>query len=81
MVRAERGPSLHLPERLAYWRTDHAHQLTGHLIESFAAQLDFRRALEIFRPDPAGRRRGCGAPGGADIEDEMLSRWGGRMFA
>jgi len=39
---------LHLPERLATWRTDHAHQLTSRLLESFAAQLDFRRTLEIF---------------------------------
>ena len=39
---------LHLPERLATWRVDHQHQLTGQLVESFAAHLDFRRTLEIF---------------------------------
>jgi len=39
---------LHLPEPLATWRTEHAHQLTEQLLESFAAQLDFRRTLEIF---------------------------------
>ena len=39
---------LHLPEPLATWRAEHAHQLTDQLLESFAAQLDFRRTLEIF---------------------------------
>ena len=39
---------LHLPERLATWRTDHAHQLTAQLLYSFATHLDFRRTLEIF---------------------------------
>jgi hypothetical protein len=39
---------LHLPETLAHWRTHHAGQLTEQLLESFAAQLDFRRTLEIF---------------------------------
>jgi hypothetical protein len=46
---------LHLPESLAHWRTHHAGQLTEQLLESFAAQLDFRRTLEIFaRTLPAG---------------------------
>jgi hypothetical protein len=39
---------LHLPERLATWRADYAHQLTQQLVESFATHLDFRRTLEIF---------------------------------
>jgi hypothetical protein len=39
---------LHVPERLATWRTDHAHQLTAQLLDSFATHLDFRRTLEIF---------------------------------
>jgi hypothetical protein len=39
---------LHVPERLAIWRTDHAGQLTTQLLESFASHLDFRRMLEIF---------------------------------
>ena len=39
---------LHLPEQLATWRTDHAHQLTTQLLNSFATHLDFRRTLEIF---------------------------------
>ena len=37
-----------MPERLATWRTDHAHQLTAQLLDSFATHLDFRRTLEIF---------------------------------
>ena len=46
---------LHLPETLAHWRTHHAGQLTEQLLELFAAQLDFRRTLEIFaRTLPAG---------------------------
>ena len=52
---AVKCPWLHLPERLACWRTDHAHQLTDQLVESFAAQFDFRRTLDIFaRTLPAG---------------------------
>ena len=39
---------LHLPERLTTWRTDHAHQLTAQLLDSFETHLDFRRTLEIF---------------------------------
>jgi macrocin-O-methyltransferase TylF-like protien/glycosyl transferase family 2 len=39
---------LHLPEKLATWRTDHAHQLTEQLLDSFATHLDFRRTVEIF---------------------------------
>ncbi len=39
---------LHLPERLAIWRTGHAHQLTERLLNSFTTHLDFRRTLEIF---------------------------------
>ena len=46
---------LHVPEMLAHWRADHAGHLTEQLLESFAAQLDFRRVLEIFaRTLPAG---------------------------
>ncbi len=39
---------LHLPERLATWRTDYAHQLTEQLLNSFTTHLDFRRTLDIF---------------------------------
>jgi O-methyltransferase len=46
---------LHVPELLAAWRTDHDHQLTDQLLESFASHLDFRRTLDIFaRTLPAG---------------------------
>jgi O-methyltransferase len=52
---ATQGAWLHLPEMLAHWRTHHASQLTEELLESFVAQLDFRKTLAIFaRTLPTG---------------------------
>ena len=77
---------LHLPEPLATWRTDHAHQLTEQLLESFAAQLDFRRTLEIFARTlprdvaaavlPAARTRRAGRylAGAAECHAQQPSR-------
>jgi glycosyltransferase involved in cell wall biosynthesis len=38
----------HEPERLAWYRFEHARQLTTSLVESFVAYRDFRKVMEIF---------------------------------
>ena len=72
---------LHLPERLATWRTHHAHQLTAQLVELLRVPSRFPQDARDLRPDVASRRRGHRPARGAGATDEALSRRRGRMPA
>ena len=71
---------LHLPEPLATWRTDHAHQLTEQLLEFLRGAARFSPNARDLRANAAARCRGRRAARGADPEGRTLSGRRGRML-